>query len=247
MEFKLGKQKPVFDDSTLSFGAYLKPQVPPAPATADYNTRVPSWPMYLNDRYGDCACAAAGHMIEAWTASAGAEVSPPDQAVLTFYEHFVGTPPPPDQGCSMLAVLKYWRKAGLATHKVLAFAGLEPRNQAQVMDAVYMFGAAYIGVALPDFAVQGDPLKVSWTVPASGPVGSAAPNPNNGHCIPAFGYDSRNLYVVTWGTVKPMSWGFYNAYMDEAYAVLSEDFIAANGKNEAGFDLATLRSDLAAL
>ena len=56
--------------------------------------------------------------------------------------------------------------------------------------------------------------------------------------------DADNLYVVTWGEVKPMSWGFYNAYADEAYAVISQDFIEANGLNPAGFDLTALEADL---
>jgi hypothetical protein len=247
MNYRLGKLPAVFDDRTLMFGAYLKPQLPPPPPSVDYGSRVPSWPMYANDQYGDCTCAAAGHMIQEWTANAGGEVTPPDDAVLRFYEHFVGTPPPPDEGCNMLSVLKYWRKAGLARHKVLAFAALEPSNQVQAQDALFMFGSIYIGVALPDFATQGDMLAVPWVVPPQGPTGTAAPNPNNGHCIPAVAYDARNLYVVTWGAVKSMSWQFYAAYADEAYAVLSEDFIARNGQNAAGFDLATLRKDLGAL
>ena len=55
--------------------------------------------MYYNDKYGDCTCAAAGHMIQNWTANVGTEIEPPSQAsVLTFYEHFVGKPPPSDAG-----------------------------------------------------------------------------------------------------------------------------------------------------
>jgi hypothetical protein len=80
-------------------------------------------------------------------------------------------------------------------------------------------------VSLPDFATQGDMLTVPWVVPPGGPVGNAAPNPNNGHCIPAVSYDADNLYVVTWGEIKPMSWAFYDAYADEAYAMISQDFI----------------------
>ena len=84
-------------------------------------------------------------------------------------------------------------------------------------------------------------------VPPGGAVGKAAPNPANGHCIPAVGYDARNLYVITWGEVKPMSWPFYEAYADEAYAVLSRDFIKAiDGKSggDGGFDLPALEKDL---
>jgi hypothetical protein len=41
-----------------------------------------------------------------------------------------------------------------------------------------------------------------------------------------------------------MSWGFYQAYADESFAVISRDFIEANGLNPAGFNLAALESDL---
>ncbi len=56
-------------------------------------------------------------------------------------------------------------------------------------------------------------------------------------------YDSRNLYVVTWGVLKSMSWQFYLTYADEAYAILSEDFLSKN-KTPAGFDMAQLTHDL---
>jgi hypothetical protein len=245
MALKLGKHPPVFDARTLRFGDYVKTELPPPPAAENYGAKVPAWPMYGNDRYGDCTCAAAGHMIQNWTANAAGEVSPPEASVISFYEHFVGTPPPPDKGCDMLQVLKYWRRQGLDAHRVLAFAALEPKNLVQAQDAVHLFGSLYIGVALPNFAVQGEMLSVPWVVPPGGAVGAAAPNPENGHCIPAVGYDARNLYVVTWGEVKSMSWPFYEAYADEAYAVLSRDFIGANEQNIDGFDLATLEKDLA--
>ena len=79
-------------------------------------------------------------------------------------------------------------------------------------------------------------------------MGNAAPNPINGHCIPAVGYDERNLYVVTWGALKPMSWQFYDAYADEVFAVLSNDWINAKlGVAPSGFNLAALNQDLAAI
>ena len=147
--------------------------------------------------------------------------------MLTFYEHFVGKPPPSDAGCDMLSVLKYWRSTGLDAHKVQGFAALDLKNQGQAENAVFLTGAIYIGVALPNFAVTGDMLTTPWVVPAGGPVGDAAPNPDNGHCIPAVAYDAAGLTVVTWGETKSMSWEFYDAYADEAFAVVSADFIDA--------------------
>ncbi len=245
MALKLGKHPPVIDARTLRFGDYLTTELPTPPGAEDYGEKVSVWPMYLNDKYGDCTCAAAGHMIQNWTANAAGLLTPPESSVLTFYEHFVT--PGPEAGCNMLQVLKYWRSHGLDRHKVLAFAALGLKNPAEARAAAYLFGSVYIGVALPDFAVEGEMLEVPWVVPAGGAVGSAAPNPQNGHCIPAVGYDQSNLSVVTWGAVKEMSWEFYEAYADEAFAVLSEDFIGANEENIAGFDLAKLKEDLTKL
>jgi hypothetical protein len=244
MAYRLGKNRPVIDSRTLRFARYLRPALPAPPQTVDYGGAVAAWPMYYNDQYGDCTCAAAGHMIQNWTASAATEVTVPEQSVLTFYEHFVGDPPPPDAGCDMLSVLRYWRRAGLDGHTVLAYTGLDLQDQVQAQTAVWLFGSLYIGVELPDFAVQGDMLTVPWVVPPGGPVGDAAPDPDNGHCIPAVAYDAENLYVVTWGELKSMSWEFYAAYADEAFGVISQDFIEANGLDPAGFDLTALEADL---
>jgi hypothetical protein len=44
-----------------------------------------------------------------------------------------------------------------------------------------------------------------------------------------------------------MSWEFYEAYADEAFAVLSLDFIEKSGTDLDGFDLAALETDLKGL
>jgi len=242
---KLGKHPPKFDVRTLQFGAYITKGLPAPPDSVDYAKAVPTWPMMGNDKYGDCTCAAAGHMIEEWTANTGTEKTVPDAQILATYKHFAGNNA--DAGANMLDVLKYWRKTGIGGDKILAFAQLQPKSTIQAMDAISMFASCYIGVALPDFAVvPGKFLTTPWVVPPQGPVGKAARNPKNGHCIPAVGYDQRNLYVVTWGALKMMSWEFYQAYMDEAFAVLSDDWIETKvGKAPNGFDLAALKKDLA--
>ncbi len=219
--------------------------LPSPPTSVDYSKAVMSWPMMGNDTNGDCTCAAAGHMIEEWTANTGTQKTLSDSTILSAYRHFAGSDP--DAGASMLDVLKYWRKTGIGGDKILGFVQLQPRSTIQVKDSISLFGNCYIGVSLPDFAVAANTNVVTtpWVVPPQGAVGDAAPNPDNGHCIPAVGYDDRNIYVVTWGTLKMMSWEFYQAYMDEAFAVLSNDWISQKlGTAPSGFNLATLQQDL---
>jgi hypothetical protein len=57
------------DVRTLALARYVdRAELPQPPVRLDMTRRVPGWPMYANDRLGDCTCAAAGHMIEAWPA-----------------------------------------------------------------------------------------------------------------------------------------------------------------------------------
>jgi hypothetical protein len=41
-----------------------------------------------------------------------------------------------------------------------------------------------------------------------------------------------------------MAWGFRQAYCDEAYAVLSKDWLDAQGLDPEGFSLSDLQSDM---
>jgi hypothetical protein len=202
----------------------------------------------LNDKIGDCTCAAAGHMIEAWTQCAtGTEVVPTDDQIESAYEAVSGYVPSTgahDDGAVELDVLNYWQSTGIAGRTITAFAALEPKNQEQVRDAVYLFGGCYIGLALPASAQN----QSVWSVPPGGPVGDGAPGSWGGHAVPILGYTARDLTVITWGAPLSMTWQFLDAYCDEAYAVLSQDFIDKVKKtNPNGFDFATLENDLHAL
>jgi len=62
--------------------------------------------------------------------------------------------------------------------------------------------------------------------------------------VDVVGYDAAGLTVVTWGAPKAMTWPFWDRYCDEAYCIISEDFLR-DGRSPAGFDVASLRHDLA--
>jgi hypothetical protein len=201
--------------------------------------------MMLNNTLGDCTCACAGHMIEEWTTYAnGKTVTPPDAAILTAYEAVSGynpNVPGSDDGAVILDVLNYWKNTGIAGDQIMAFAALEPKNHTEVMDSVLLFGNCYLGVQLPVTAQN----QTIWAVPPGGATGQGAPGSWGGHAIPIVAYDPRGLTVVTWGALKRMTWGFLDAYCDEAYAALSQDFINKVSKlTPDKFDLKTLQADL---
>ena len=246
-KMKLGKSAPVHDPRTLLLANYIKPALPPAPVQYSYGTDIgpSSWGMMDNDKIGDCTCAAAGHLIMEWTSGNGAIVIPTDDQIVSAYSAITGYDPKTgqnDNGANELKVLSYWRKKGIAGHKIMAYTALEPKNHNHVMQGVYLFGGCYIGMALPKSAQN----QLIWSVPPGGPTGDGAPGSWGGHAVPVIGYDSQGLIVITWGATKRMTWSFWDTYCDESYAIISTDFVNSKpAKN--GFDLAALEQDLKAI
>jgi hypothetical protein len=247
-KLKLGKQAARHDPRTLMLAAYATKELPPPPDSVDWGDRVKRWPMYLNDKIGDCTCAAAGHMIEAWSSEANGKATiVQDGAILKAYEDVSGYDPETgrnDAGAVELDVLKYWRSTGVGGHKIVGFVAVEPGNHPHIQQGTYLFGGCYIGIALP---VSAQTQEV-WAVPPGGPVGPGAPGSWGGHAVNVVAYDSQGLTVVTWGKPKRMTWTFWDAYCDEAYAILSQDFIDKHTrKAPVGLNLAQLLKDLKAL
>lgn len=91
--------------------------------------------------------------------------------------------------------------------------------------------------------------------PAPGPqpaptpplTGDWTPGSWGGHSVYALGYDAAGVTVVTWGELTAVDWGFWDAYVDECWALLSHSFVNPAGLAASGFDLAALQADLAAL
>jgi hypothetical protein len=252
---KLGKHPARHDPRTLLLASYTTTKLPAPPAKMNLATKVKGdWGMMDNDQLGDCTCAGAGHLIMEWTANGQSKmVTPADQNIVDAYSAITGYNPKTganDNGAVELDVLNYWRTTGIAGHKIEAFIALEPSNHTHVMDAVWIFGGCYIGVALPKTAQRQTSTKQAWSVPPQGTGGDGAPGSWGGHAVPVVAYDARGLTVVTWGALQQMTWGFWAAYCDEAYAILSPDFLKQKGGKTVapnGFDIDQLQADLADL
>jgi hypothetical protein len=236
----LGKRAARFDARTLKLSKYLA-SVPPAPVEAFYHQKVQTWPMYENDTLGDCVPAASCHMIEQWTEYAGAFVEPTDAQAIAAYSAiggYVPGDPSTDNGCDMLTACNYWRQSGIAGHKIAAFISIDPTNLSELRTAIYLFGNVYLGIQLPLSAQN----QSKWTV--EGTTGDNAPGSWGGHCIPLVGYNPDIFMCVTWGAELNMATDYPPTYADEAYAILTHDWIKKNGEAPSGFDLTQLQADL---
>lgn len=235
---KFGKMPYRADPRTLKLADYLNAnQLPVPPASLDLSADVPDWPMYGNDVYGDCTCAAAGHMIELWTAMVASEKVPSRQAVVNMYLKITSGQ---DVGAQELDVLKYWRHVGLAHNKVFAFAAVGVTDHTNIMRSVSMFGGCYVGFIVPPNLIEDFNAGKTWDVQPG------TPKTNDGHAVNIVGYDSQTLTVITWGRTQKMTWRFWDAYGDESWAILTEAWKKAPPP-VVGLDFKSLENDLVAV
>jgi hypothetical protein len=242
VKFRLGRLPVRTDVRTLQLARYVdRTKLPAPPASYDETQHVAQWPMYANDRLGDCTCAAAGHMIEAWTgASRGHDTEISERSVVSAFEAVkVVDPQTGEEGAVELDVLNYWRKHGIGRHKIGAFAKVSTWDHPLVKTGAFTFGGLYIGLSLPKTA-QNQAIW-DWTHSLSGP---AAPGSWGGHAVDVVRYDKKGVTVVTWGRLQEMTWAFWDRYCDEAYCIISSDFLSG-GKAPNGLDLNALNADLA--
>jgi hypothetical protein len=247
---KTGKRPARIDPRTLKLAKYLTAKLPAPPAEVSWVVclaAVEGFPMYLNDTLGDCVAAASGHMQQQWNFYAGHSWQPTDADILASYEAVGGYDPGnpnTDNGMDMLSYLQWWKSTGLGGRKIGAYLAVDWTNLVEVRQAIQLFGNVYLGVQLPVTA-QG---QNAWTV-ANGGVYSAngAPGSWGGHCIPLMASSAETHTCVTWGMSLKMSHKFLEDYGDEAFCVLSQDWIETAGVAPSGFDIAQLQADLAAL
>jgi hypothetical protein len=243
----------------LTLEKYLDPRtaltragLPPVPVSkdVDYASKVASWPMYMNDSLGCCTIAGIGHMYGAWTAYAAAsEALFSDDAIVTTYSRvsgYVPGDPDTDAGAQMQDVLADQKANGMTDqagkkHEVVGYAAMgNPADEDLLGQVLDVFGTVYTGIVVQasmqtEFADQ-EPW--TWT-PGDQEVG--------GHAIclqRRQGKGKAPLEYVTWGALQPATHKFQAYAVEEAWAVVTQDWLTANGSSVSGLDLTQLLSDM---
>ncbi len=246
---KAGRLPYVHDPRTFDVAEYLQNEhISKIPAAHNWGSKIQpdDWGALGNLKINDCTCAAAGHLILSWTSNIGKLHRATTKSIVEAYTAITGYDPKVDgigQPVEAIKALKYWRKKGIAGRKIVAFAKLDFKNRRQLKQAIYLYGGCYVGINLPKSAEKQYNEGKKWTVSPKGITGDGEPGSWLGHALIVTGYQNDELRIVTWGKEMIMTLDFWEAYVDESYAVFSEDFIK-NNKTPTHIDVNILRKKI---
>ncbi len=240
--FRTGKKPARHDHRTLLFRSYLDDLAMPGPpaahdaigvATANLSTCVANlFPMDGNDTLGDCTIAALAHAEALFSALVHQTCILAAGTVEQIYMSLTGGQ---DTGLDELTVLKWWRQnTPGGANPIIAYAAIDPKNHVHVQAAIYLFGAVYLGIQVPVTAEADFTAGRMWDVPVT--------LTNDGHAVLAGAYNQDGLTLLTWGAAQRCSWAWWDACVDECYALLPTQ--AQTPGFAPGFDFAQLQADL---
>lgn len=243
---KLGKLKPKYDPRLLRLESYLPARLPQPKPSIMWSNAVEKWGMLLNDHIGDCTIAGWGHLRLLRSSLRKSPIVMSDDDAQNDYIAVTGEEGNPydpktgqnDNGCVETDVLNYFRKNG----QIGAFVSVRPLSTNTVKFVIDAFEGIYVGAAMPLNCSSQDVWNTTGDL-----TGEAAPGSWGGHCLVAIDYDAEGVTFVTWGMTQKATWAWWNAYIDEAYAILSPDLVTNKSNAPSGFNLAQLQSDLQAV
>lgn len=224
----LGGPGPNADPRTLNLEKYVEspdvlnnlPASVPAPIISG------TWGMLGNSRSGDCTFAAAGHAEKVWAGPNAPTPRITTAAVLSDYSKFrtqqaAANPQGKKPPVTAVDALSYWRTAGVAGHRIDAFAQVDVAA-AWVKFAMSTFKCAYVVLWPPTAVIHRHMTPAAapaWTNVQEGEDWTL--NPKNSHCVVYIAYDANTITAVTWGRTISVSWEFHADYCTELYVALS--------------------------
>lgn len=241
---RLGRQAALADPRVPHLSKHMMMAMQPALAV-DWTAKVKLWPMLANDTVGDCTSAGCLHQIQLWLNNNGFDYTPTDAEALALYSA-TSDYPKEDDGAAEQTVLTFWQKTGIKTPfntDLITFASLTPQNINELKLAVQFFGGCYLGLALPISAQTQD----VWDVTPAGVTGIGMPGSWGGHCVIAVAYDPEYVTIVTWGKLLKVTPAFLEIYLEEAYAVVSRNWLADSGISPPGLNWDGLMRDMQAI
>jgi hypothetical protein len=253
--YKLGRLRRAYDPRVPHLSALLAGTTPPPlPPSKDWTTGMPtSLGMMLNDKLGDCTCAAFYHALQVWTFNTSTMDTESDKDVEQLYIQACGyNPDVPGEGPggNEQHVLRYIMRTGAPTgpsgntrHKIAAYVEVDPRNTDDVKRTILECGVAYIGFNVPQYIVPAPPAQP----PAIWDVQSTNATIVGGHAVVLAGYTDQGAHLISWGQLYTMTWSFFAKYVDEVYAIADPAWVASKGTTPGGLSLINLEAQMKAL
>lgn len=252
--FKLGV-KPHDDDlRNLAFAKYAA-ALPLPPAFCDWTGGQTSWGMMLNgpndgtiapQGLGCCTISAVGHADQTLTKAIGVEYTASDQVIENYYswwDGYVPGDPSTDQGGIPTVVLNHWRQHTFNGHKLQAYVAPEVQNLTEIKQSISLFGGCYIALNVSNYLMDNQTAPGStWdVVPDDGGI-------DGGHAIWCCGYNTETITAISWGNIYYLTQAFWAKYVNESFALLSDDFFNWSTKlSGSGFNFGRMWADLAQL
>ena len=229
---KFGRKPAQFPAGLRDLTYYVAGDLPKPPASMTV-PQVASWGMLGNDQYGDCGVAGLEHVFMADAGDTHENESfPGDQQAVKYYLSYTGGQ---DSGVVLSDYLTYVRQHGYYGHAVKAFAPVTVHDVPTLQTAIWMYDAAYTGIAVTQAMMDAFGNGEPWTLEM------AQQEVIGGHCIPLVGYDGRYLTAVTWGGLQQIEYAAWHAMSSEAWAVIAGEEASGDGH---GVNLAALEADL---
>jgi hypothetical protein len=199
----------------------------PAPTLPIDYAKALTFPMYGNDRLGDCMYAAAAHGDNTFTGNNGAESTFDESILERDYERLSGG----DNGLDEGTLIDGWKDgiAGVSAASILDALDIDTTDPATMQTAIYLFGGVLFMLDVPDpwcNTNDGD----FWDVPALA-------DQNNGHGTFINGVDASGIYhQLTWGGYRKLTPAGLKACDPSGFVVFSlrwfnSEGYAPNGKH----------------
>ena len=240
---RLGRKAIKTDTRTLQLACYWTPALPDPPVACDWTKGISSWGMMLNDSLGCCTISGAVHLDQVGAAIVDEPWTyPGDEKVRNVYFGLTGGA---DTGLQLPQVLDPWHRTGLFGNDANGgFAAVHPKNNTMVKQTIWIFGAAYIAVSLPQTAQEQFRPDGSgvWELTHT----SADYDIEGGHCVTPNGYSAEGVRAYTWGSTVLITWEWWHTYVSQCYAVVPRGFVEKGGDGR-GFNIAAIERDLGAI
>lgn len=229
MNVKLGRLPVKISPKTFKLDAILNSDLIELPDEHNWAVGFP-WPMWCNDTIGCCTQVSVASAIKVWTVNTKKPIILTDDDVLKNYSDESGynsQDPNSDKGAVELDVLTRWVKEGYTwaagINKLYAFGSVNINNLNSVKRSIYALGGCYIGLNIPQYALEPDGSN-TWSIEYDNTEIAG------GHAVFLHGYDSKYLYFNTWGQSWKMTYDFFNNYCEEAYGLVSENWLDGHSR-----------------